>query len=305
MTASEISNTTYMALVDILENEADWPQMSTTTGHTITNWMGTPANPVSSMYLYGRKQNQCTHRDYQNIGVNGARSTSMAHGIVQTLKRNPVTDHPMIVSFALIGNDVCNGHYGTGDMTTPQEFYQAVMESLNYLNTKLPVGSYVVFFGLVDGRILWDAMHDRIHPIGSTNNNVDYATVYEYLACLEISPCWGWLNPDAYWRNATSQRAMELNQVYMDIVANTTFSNFEMLYFPTPLPNIIGMWGALGGDVWQLIEPIDGFHPDQRANALLAQYQWGLYLTNYTQLVPPKNPYNDDITDLFLDQGGY
>ena len=42
------------------------------------------------------------------------------------------------------------------------------MEALNYLDTVLPNGSRVVFIGLIDGRILYNTMGERIHPIGVT-----------------------------------------------------------------------------------------------------------------------------------------
>ena len=91
-----------------------------------------------------------------------------------------------MVIFALIGNDgtsrtaaihcgcssrirlhvslfasVCNGHNGTSHMTPPKEFYEAVTDSLQYLDTKLPSGSTVLIVALVDGRILWNIMHSK------------------------------------------------------------------------------------------------------------------------------------------------
>lgn len=50
------------------------------------------------------------HRDFQNIGVNGARAGDMNETIVRYMSRNPMTDQPALVVYALIGNDVCNGH---------------------------------------------------------------------------------------------------------------------------------------------------------------------------------------------------
>lgn len=41
----------------------------------------------------------------------------------------------------------------------PAEFYAHVTHSMQYLDTKLPAGSSVVFLGLVDGRVLWDTMY--------------------------------------------------------------------------------------------------------------------------------------------------
>jgi len=289
----------------IIENEGDWPQMSMHTGYTTTDWSGAPTGPVQSLYSNAVQNNFCMHRDYQNIGVNGARTDSM-EDIMLTLKRNH-TDQPLLLNYALIGNDVCNGHPGLGSMTTPDEFYQSVVFALNYLDTILPPGSQVSMYGLVDGRVLWDAMWDRIHPIGSTNNDVTYASIYDYLNCLGVSPCWGWMNSDAYWRNATTQRAMELNQVYPEIIANHTFKNFEMTYFQTPLQEIIDEWNSEGGETWQLIEPIDGFHPNQIANALVATYMWNFINSNpnFSHLIPPVNPNNAAITKIFGDQGGY
>ena len=74
-------------------------------------------------------------------------------------------------------------------MTTVPEFRAAVLKGLSYLDTVLPAGSHVAFMPLVDGRVLWDHMHDRIHPIG-----VPYPAVYELLSCVGSNPCWGWLN---------------------------------------------------------------------------------------------------------------
>ena len=45
--------------------------------------------------------------------------------------------------------------------------------------------------GLADGRVLWDFMSQKIHPLGEYRSDVTYENVYEYLNCLEISPCHG------------------------------------------------------------------------------------------------------------------
>jgi len=305
MNVSEIGETTYASLPLIGENEFDWPQMSATTGFTITDWSGTPGAPLNSYYLNAYNNNFCSHRDSQNIGVNGARSSSMKDQIMYTLHRNQTLDFPLMLVYALIGNDVCNPHFGLEHMTTPEEFYSNVLDAVTYLDTILPSGSHVMFYGLVDVRILWNTMNERIHPLGWTNQDVTYADVYEYLNCLEISPCWGWLNSNSSWRNATTERANQLNAMYDEIIANNTFKNFDMTYFPTPLPEAITQWNQEGGETWQLIEPIDGFHPDQNANALLAKIQWALFNNNFTFLVPPVNPYNQQIVNQFADQGGY
>lgn len=56
-----------------------------------------------------------------------------------------------------------------------------------YLDTVLPTGSKVTFFGLVDGRILYEANGERIHPIGALNKNVRYRDFYDYLNCLQVT----------------------------------------------------------------------------------------------------------------------
>jgi acyloxyacyl hydrolase len=66
-----------------------------------------------------------------------------------------------------------------------------------------------VFVGLVDGRILWNNLHNLKHPLGAT-----YAQVYNYLSCLGSNPCWLWLNKNETWRNHGSRRAQELNAQY-------------------------------------------------------------------------------------------
>jgi acyloxyacyl hydrolase len=77
-----------------------------------------------------------------------------------------VQDHPALAIFSLIGNDVCNGHPGTSHMTPPDTFHEYITKSLVALNAKLPKGSFVVLVGLVDGRVLFNNMHARQHPVG-------------------------------------------------------------------------------------------------------------------------------------------
>jgi acyloxyacyl hydrolase len=46
-------------------------------------------------------------------------------------------------------------------MTTVPQFTENVVTALNYLDTVLPAGSHVLFIGIVDGRILWDNLHNK------------------------------------------------------------------------------------------------------------------------------------------------
>lgn len=250
-------------------------------------------------------RNRCTHRDYQNIGVNGARAQSM-DDIMKTLARNQTEDLPLNVMYALIGNDVCNGHVDTlGDMTTPAEMRAAALTTLQYLDALLPANSSVMMMGLADGRILYDALKDRIHPLGSLRNDVTYSAVYDFLNCLSISPCRGWMNSNATLRNLTTERAQNLSAVLADLAATQTFANFKPYYLDNPIGAAIKAWEAAGGQAWQLIEPVDGFHPAQQAQPLIVDqvYQW--IEQAHPELLPPLNPNNDLIAKLFGDQGGH
>ena len=79
-------------------------------------------------------------------------------------------------------------------MTTPEEYYAKNLQTLRYIDSIVAPGSVVIGMGLVDGRVLYDSLHDHIHPIGSLHNDVTYAQFYDYFNCLQISPCFGWMN---------------------------------------------------------------------------------------------------------------
>ncbi len=52
-------------------------------------------------------------------------------------------------------------------------------------------------------------------------------------------------------------------------------------------------------------EPVDGFHPSQTGNMLLAEMLWEDLATNRPGWLPPVNPNNALIEARFGDQGGY
>lgn len=47
---------------------------------------------------------------------------------------------------------------------TPFSSYENQMQTLSYLDGRLPKGSNVVLMGLADGLVLWESMHARTHP---------------------------------------------------------------------------------------------------------------------------------------------
>ena len=303
-TAADLNETILQDVPFALENEFDWPMLSTTTGYKNSTW-DVIRGPVDSFYLRLREINRCNHRDYQNIGVNGDNSEQMSKQTMYTLARNKSTDHPVLVSLALLGNDVCFADHTTDVMTTPEEFYANQLKILRYLDDTLPAGSKVITLGLIDGRFLYKTMHDRIHPLGAWRKDVTYSAFYDYFNCLYISPCFGWMNTNATWRNRTAVRARELSDTLKAVVTNNSFTNIKAHYFDFPMDIIVDRWVAEGGEPWQLIQPVDGLHPSQEAVALSTDVLWELLKKEAPDFIPPVNPNNDKIVKKFKDQGGY
>eukprot|EP01132_Coremiostelium_polycephalum_P003673 gene3673-4575_t len=296
LTAALVNKTTYKGMFGILENEVDWPHRSAYTG-----WEpSTPQYTVDSVYLRMRERNLCNHRDYQNLGVNGCSSNSMIKNVIQSISRNQEKDKPVLFFLELIGNDVCNGRHDLDHMTTVEQFGENIVQTLEYLDTVLPMGSHVVFVGLADGRVLWDSLWNRTHPIGAT-----YEEVYNFLNCLEVSPCWGWMNPNETIRDQTSARAQELSDVYPEIIKNYTFVHFDMQYYDFPFNVINQQWVAQGGQTWELIEPVDGFHPNQITNYLMGGYFFNQLMNDHPDWLGQVNPNNAFILQTFGNQGGY
>lgn len=94
-------------------------------------------------------------------------------------------------------------------MTSPEVFRENVIKTLKVLNGKLPKNSHVILLGLVDADFIYDAMAERLHPIGVLHKDVRYKDMYNWFICMQIGPCNGWLNPDELTRITTS----EVNQV--------------------------------------------------------------------------------------------
>ena len=132
---------------------------------------------------------------FRSIGVNGASSGSILKDQQFILSRdnliNSSPQKPLLLFMAMIGNDVCSSKV-TG-RTTPDEYHDNMLQSILELDPRLPKGTKVVLIPLVDGRILFDTMHDLIHPIGQLHQDVTYKDFYDYLNCLQISPCAGWM----------------------------------------------------------------------------------------------------------------
>ncbi|KAM7245336.1 hypothetical protein CapIbe_003862 [Capra ibex] len=301
ITASQMSLKSFFNLPIALTNELDWPQLSGTTGFLYS----TSRIKENSIYLRLRKRNRCNHRDYQNISKNGASSQNLER-FIESLSRNQLLDYPAIVIYAMIGNDVCSGHIDPlPAMTTPEKLYSKVMQTLQYLNSHLPNGSHVILYGLPDGRFLWDHLHDRYHPLGQLNKDVTYAHFYSFLNCLQVSPCRGWMSSNKMLRTLTSERAEQLSKTLKKIATSQKFTNFDLFYLDFDFQEITEEWQKKGGQPWQLIEPVDGFHPNEVVSQLLADRFWKKMQHQWPHVLGKENPFNPQIEEVFGDQGGH
>ena len=68
---------------------------------------------------------------------------------------------------------------------------------------------------------------------------------------------------------------------------------------------VMKKWEEQGGADWEIIEPVDGFHPSQVGQYLSAQFLRDVLLTNETDIFGKKNPNNQKISEVFGNQGGY
>ena len=186
--------------------------------------------------------------------------------------------------------------------------YQNSLETMEYLNSVLPKGSTVLWSGVVDGRILYGGMHDKIHPLGEMFGNVRYRDLYDYLNCLEISPCYGWLTSDKNLREASSARAREQTMALKTLLRDYPdehWLNINNLFYEFDMVQLVGEWLDNGGKaISDVIDPTDGFHPSQAGMALQAKYMWKLLLEGKDDVIGKRNPFNDEIMIRFVQADG-
>jgi len=78
-----------------------------------------------------------------------------------------------------------------------------------------------------------------------------------------------------------------------------------MDYYPFPGTEIVLKWVENGHPAYELIEPVDGFHPGQTFNALMADWFWNKLQEDHPDWIGTPNPNNELITQIFGNQGGY
>ncbi|XP_013408747.1 acyloxyacyl hydrolase [Lingula anatina] len=307
-TPSEITKDTFANLSFVIENEGDWPQLSASTGYKNISWP-IISGPTRSVYHRLKLRNRCNHRDYNNLAVNGANSFDLQK-YQKRFKRHIQRDQPALVILELVGNDVCNHYPDTlKHMTTTEDMQKNINGTLHYLASQLPKGSHLLMIGMADGRFLYKYLHERYHPIGQYKKDVTYPDLYKWFSCLQVTPCQGWLSTNSTLRDLTSQRSKELSQVMKDMAKqyNHTYPNFDIGYIDCPIGQLFVEWEKTHGPGtgWQLIEPVDGFHPNQMANAMFSDIVWDYLERNLPGFLGKENPHNEEILKIFKDQGGY
>lgn len=300
---------TYEKLIDVLITEADFPQCSWSTAWASKDECPHSLLNVTSIYQKMLERNRCMHRDYVNAGVNGASVRNLIKddgygmhpsnysGQMLAYPDRFKVDGPSTVFFSMIGNDICGS---TASYTPVDEFLKKAQAEFAYLDTVLAKGSHVIIMGIVDGRVLFNTLRNAMHPIGTP-----YTSFYDYLNCLHTSPCSGWMNSNESIRNASSAHAALLNQQYQTIIQSNRYKNFDLHYFYPDYADVINKWVAQGHDAADLIEAVDGFHPSQTGNMLLAAAMWEWLGDNVPEAMGQVNPNNADIVRLFGNQGGH
>ena len=284
----------------VLEDEMDAPACSWSTGHVDGQSCpfqetvpGVAEGEVVSLYTRLRDRNRCNHNAYTNIGVNGARMTSSS-GLVDAVKIDKAKDHPVTLWLSLIGNDVCKSDT---NYTPLDEFYNDAVKTLQRLDGMLPPGSTVISLALFNGELLYDTMRNQQHPIGTT-----YKTLYDWLNCLQVSPCFGWLNSDGAIRRQTTEYANKLNDQYRKIQAQskTLFKNIDYFFYDADYNVLFGSYLKAGYPGTNLIEKVDGFHPSQAGNAAFAITFFKYLEDNHPSAIGGVNPHNAEIDAMFF-----
>eukprot|EP01029_Cantina_marsupialis_P020482 TRINITY_DN47_c1_g1_i3.p1 TRINITY_DN47_c1_g1~~TRINITY_DN47_c1_g1_i3.p1 ORF type:complete len:622 (-),score=168.01 TRINITY_DN47_c1_g1_i3:821-2686(-) len=281
-------------------NELDLPQCSWATGFNPSDRCPTSALPVKSIYERMFERNRCMHRDYANLGVNGARIND-SFKFFQTVHRAK-EDYPMTVIISMFGNDVCA--HVSSHMTTPSYYAYGIKHVLLDMDNKLPEGSHVIFVPPANAKALYESTHGHIHPIGTS-----YDDIYTYMTCMDFNPCNTWLTTDEKTREASSKRVLEFRKAgtSQTLAMASTLKNIKATYLDYDIVNdVFARFYAKFPDMEpvNLIEPSDGFHPSQLGNAFFAESIWEQIEKEAPDALGEINSHNSEIEKLFGDQGG-
>ena len=121
-------------------------------------------------------------------------------------------------------------------------------------------------------------MANRYHPLGVYRKNLKYKDMYKWFNCLEIGkrlpinfffhffgigPCAGWMNSNQTMRAITSKHAKKLNNILKSLAEKQKFDKFDIYYIENPFKAVLDQWVKNGGEIFELIEPVDSLHPTQ------------------------------------------
>jgi acyloxyacyl hydrolase len=65
------------------------------------------------------------------------------------------------------------------------------------------------------------------------------------------------LTPNDTERAFTERYAEMLSGLVRNVTLTFKFKNFDMAYVDFPLESMISRWSAMGGEPWQLLEPVN------------------------------------------------
>ncbi|KAI4570447.1 hypothetical protein MJT46_005964 [Ovis ammon polii x Ovis aries] len=164
------------------------------------------------------------------------------------------------------------------------------------------------------------------------------ATIPDLKELIKVSPCRSWMSSNKTLRTLTSERAEQLSKTLKKIATSQKFKNFDLFYLDFDFQerhqgskdmvgyasNVTEEWQKKGGQPWQLIEPVDGFHPNENqvigsthikgrgsyedskvVSQLLADRFWKKMQHQWPHVLGKENPFNPQIEEVFGDQGGH
>ena len=102
-------------------------------------------------------------------------------------------------------------------MNSPKFSKKNSRKIILYTDTILPSNSSVILTGHAVGTALYEMLENRFHPLGEYRQDLKYPQFYDYMECLEISPCNGWLSSNETLRNVTDEHAQKLSAVAANI----------------------------------------------------------------------------------------
>ena len=106
-------------------------------------------------------------------------------------------------------------------------------------------------------------------------------------------------------RRLTTKRARQLTRVLEHMSKKLKFDSFDLHFVENPFKKVISDWLDEGGELWELLEPVDSLHPTQAAQPLIADALWSVMEKEMPDALGPRNHRNDLIQAMFGNQNGH